>query len=130
MTSSASARRRKRSALSTFRPYRLANSKAAVRRGVRSMPFLIDAHDVGHRQTGNETWIRNVSRELAYLAAPGEVTFAASAEGAMEVRLLTDAEPVLVSERSIRRLAHELPAAMRKMHAEAALLQYTMPPFS
>jgi glycosyltransferase involved in cell wall biosynthesis len=91
------------------------------------MPFLIDAHDVGAQQTGNETWIRNVSRELAFLAEPNEVAFVSSTAGAMEVRLLTDSEPLVVSGSSLRRLTLELPRAMRATRADAVLVQYTMP---
>jgi glycosyltransferase involved in cell wall biosynthesis len=91
------------------------------------MTFLIDAHHIGGHQTGNETWARNISRELSVVAAPGEVVFAASAVGRAELAELTGAPPVVVAGSSWRRLALDLPRAARRSGATALLVQYTKP---
>jgi glycosyltransferase involved in cell wall biosynthesis len=91
------------------------------------MTFLIDAHHVGSRQTGNETWIRNIARELAGIAEPGEVAFAACLDGSGEVARLTGKTPYQVSDSSVRRLAIDLPRIARTTDARALLLQYTKP---
>lgn len=91
------------------------------------MPFLIDAHHIGARQTGNETWIRNISRELVTLAPTAEFVFVSSRAGAEDVTRLTGTTPIAVSDSSTRRLLVDLPGAARRVHADAVLVQYTMP---
>lgn len=92
------------------------------------MPYLIDAHHIGSRQTGNETWIRNICRELVALAAPGELVFAAAPDGTAEVRELSGGrDPVSVETNPLRRLAWELPRLCRRIDADALLVQYTLP---
>lgn len=90
-------------------------------------PVLIDAHDIGQRQTGNETWIRNVSRELAKHIDANSMTWATSREGRDIVRTLTRQEPSVVADSSVRRLALDLPHIARRSRAGVILVQYTMP---
>ncbi len=91
------------------------------------MPHLVDAHHIGARQTGNETWIRNISRELAAIADPAELAFAGTAAGAVVLQTLTGAEALTLSNSGVRRLALDLPRAVRKVSADSILVQYTMP---
>jgi glycosyltransferase involved in cell wall biosynthesis len=89
--------------------------------------FLIDVHHIGGQQTGNETWARNISRELVAIAPPDHLVFATSQAGRAEVESLTGAAPYLVAGSSLRRLAIDLPRAARRVRAAALLVQYTKP---
>ena len=91
------------------------------------MPYLIDAHHVGLRQTGNETWIRNVARELPAMADPGEFRFVSSSAGTATLKGLTGVTPLTVSGSSVRRLALDLPRLAKRTGADAVLVQYTTP---
>jgi glycosyltransferase involved in cell wall biosynthesis len=89
--------------------------------------FLIDVHHIGARETGNETWARNISRELVALAPPEGLVFAACQAGQSAVSTLTGADPSLVSASAIRRLTLDLPQIARRSRASALLVQYTKP---
>jgi glycosyltransferase involved in cell wall biosynthesis len=89
--------------------------------------LLIDAHHIGQRQTGNETWVRNVSRELANSDGPDEFSWAASRSGEDAVTRLTGRRPHVVSDSAVRRLAIDVPRVARTTAADAVLVQYTMP---
>jgi glycosyltransferase involved in cell wall biosynthesis len=91
------------------------------------MTFLVDVHHIGSRQTGNETLARNLSRELARIAAPDELVFAASEAGRSEVAALTGSTPRVVADSPVRRLAIDLPRMAREVNADALLVQYTKP---
>lgn len=91
------------------------------------MPFLIDAHHVGAQQTGNETWIRNISRELSHAESSENLVFAATGEGEARVRAITGRDPVELSSSTLTRLGVDLPRLVHRTHADALLLQYTMP---
>jgi glycosyltransferase involved in cell wall biosynthesis len=91
------------------------------------MRVLIDAHHIGARQTGNETWIRNVSRELVAIDDQDELEFTASSSGRAQVRALVGRDPWLVSASSLRRLAIDMPRLARQLSADVSLVQYTMP---
>lgn len=89
---------------------------------------IVDVHQVGLGETGNETWARNVLRVLeGDGGAP--LHYAASAVGAPQVRLLAGDERVhVVSGSSARRLAVDLPRLLLRWRPEAVLVQYTLPP--
>jgi glycosyltransferase involved in cell wall biosynthesis len=91
------------------------------------MTFLVDVHHIGGRQTGNETWARNISRELVTMTEPGDLVFATSEGGRAEVTALTGTAPLVVSDSSLRRVAIDLPRAARQTGAAALLVQYTKP---
>jgi glycosyltransferase involved in cell wall biosynthesis len=89
--------------------------------------FLIDVHHIGGRQTGNETWARNISRELVTLASPDHLVFATSRAGRDDVEALTGVAPYLVGGSSLQRLAIDLPRVARRVRAAALLVHYTKP---
>ncbi len=89
---------------------------------------LIDAHHLGLGQTGNETWARNVIRELG--SRPHQPHVAVTRAG----RDWLGAWPVervhVVSASSTRRLVVDLPRVTRRVHPDALLVQYTLPSMS
>lgn len=91
------------------------------------MRFLVDVHQIGARQTGNETWIRNIARELVVLSGEDKLEFTALRSARSEVSMLIGSEPTLVSDSSLQRLAIDLPRVARRGGADACLVQYTMP---
>lgn len=90
------------------------------------MRIALDAHAVGRKQTGNETYIRNLLREfarrpeghnfLAYVSAPGSE---ALVPAAIPVRR--------VSDNPWRRLGFDLSAAVRRDLPDLLHVQYTAP---
>lgn len=92
-----------------------------------SLP-LLDLHDLGLRQTGNETWARGIARGLFQIEGPGSydiaVTKAAPAE---DVAALPARRVVRVGGTSVVRLAWHLPRALRAGGNSAVLVQYTSP---
>lgn len=92
------------------------------------MRFLFDAHHLGMRTTGNETWTRNVVAAMAGVADPGEVEYAVTAVGQSELRRLTDAPSHVVSSHSSHRLLFGLPAVARRVQVDAVFATYTAPP--
>lgn len=97
---------------------------AAHHESRRSITYLIDAHQLGARQTGNETWIRNICLELTRVVPPDELVVC--------VRHNDDLPfPVrrvhAVADSAVRRLLVDLPRHARRVHADAVLVQYTMP---
>jgi glycosyltransferase involved in cell wall biosynthesis len=92
------------------------------------MRFLFDAHHLGLRQTGNETWTRNVVAAMGQVAEPGEVVYAVSAAGRAELQRLTGASGHVVSGRSAQRLLVDLPRVARRARTDAVFTTYTVPP--
>jgi glycosyltransferase involved in cell wall biosynthesis len=90
--------------------------------------FLYDAHHLGHQQTGNETWARNVGARLAMHLVGHELTVATTALGLDEVAGWGASHPPLVvNGSSARRLVVDLPRALRRSSYDAVLMQYTLP---
>jgi glycosyltransferase involved in cell wall biosynthesis len=89
--------------------------------------FLIDVHHIGAHQTGNETWARNISRELVSLMDSDELFFGTGTSGRSEVAELTGQAPVALSDSAVRRVAVDLPRRARQVQADALLVQYTKP---
>jgi glycosyltransferase involved in cell wall biosynthesis len=91
---------------------------------------LVDAHHLGLSQTGNETWVRNV---LAGLASDDsdELHVAVTEAGRAQVAgYVPSARTHVVSVRSSRRLAVDLPRVLRSVRPDALLVQYTLPPLT
>jgi len=93
-----------------------------------SAPPLLDLHHLGHRQTGNESWARSLAAALLELDGPGSYDIAVTPSAPpADLALLAARERVVVSGRSTRRLALDMPAAMRRLGTPAVLVQYTAP---
>lgn len=92
------------------------------------MRFLFDAHHLGLRQTGNETWTRNVVAAMNDVAEGGELVYAVTAAGRSELSRLTDAPAHVVSGRSAHRLLVGLPQVARRARTNALFATYTVPP--
>lgn len=90
---------------------------------------LLDLHDLGMRQTGNESWARSLSSALLALDGPGSYDIAVtSAADPDDLRRLAAArEQVCISRSSVRRLGADLPRVMRRLRSSAVLVQYTAP---
>jgi glycosyltransferase involved in cell wall biosynthesis len=90
---------------------------------------MLDLHDLGMRQTGNESWARSLSSALLALDGPGSydvaVTSAADADDLRRVKAAR--EQVVISRSSVQRLSLDLPRAMRRLRSSAVLVQYTAP---
>jgi glycosyltransferase involved in cell wall biosynthesis len=89
---------------------------------------LLDLHDLGLRQTGNEAWARSIAAALFERDGPGSYDIAVTrlASKADLARLPARAIE-RVSTSSVRRLALDLPAALRRRASTAVLVQYTAP---
>jgi glycosyltransferase involved in cell wall biosynthesis len=88
---------------------------------------MLDLHHLGHRQTGNESWARSLAAALFELDGPASYDIAVtSAAGPQDLARLPARHTVKVGS-SARRLAWDLPRAMRKLHTSAVLVQYTAP---
>jgi glycosyltransferase involved in cell wall biosynthesis len=92
------------------------------------MRFLIDAHHLGLRQTGNETWCRSVVARLGSELTDHELHFAVTRAGVPELRRFTDAPCHVVSTNPVRRLGIDLPYAIARLRPDAVLGQYTIVP--
>lgn len=91
-------------------------------------PPLLDLHHLGHRQTGNESWARSLAAALFELDGPEAYDVAlTSAVPAEDLALLPYRRQVQVSGSSSRRLALDLPRAMRHLGTPVVLVQYTAP---
>jgi glycosyltransferase involved in cell wall biosynthesis len=90
------------------------------------MRIALDAHAVGRKQTGNETYIRNLIREfaarypdhdyIAYVAAPRSEAYI---PGAVSVRRVAD--------NPFQRLGFDLPVALGRDRPDLLHVQYTAP---
>jgi len=90
--------------------------------------ILFDAHHLGEKQTGNETWARNVGSRLAKNLTGHELTFATTERGMDEViEWGASKYPLIVSGSSARRLTIDLPRVLRDPGYDAILVQYTLP---
>ena len=94
------------------------------------MRFFMDAHQLGLRQTGNETWTRSVARHLQDELGGHEIHFAVTEPAVPLLRALTDAPYHVVSAHPARRLALDLPAALHRVRPHAVLSLYTAVPLS
>ena len=89
---------------------------------------LLDLHHLGLRQTGNESWARCLGAALFRLEGPGAYDVAVTdAAPPDQLALLPARSVVTLSGSSARRLAVELPRALRRLQSSAVLVQYTAP---
>lgn len=98
-------------------------------RGARAVRFLIDAHHIGTRATGNETWAIEVATAAANAIEQSgnqeQLLFAVSNSGTGVLGGSHDAVPL--SGGAVRRLLWDLPRAARHQRVDAVLVQYTAP---
>lgn len=91
------------------------------------MRALLDLHHLGRRQTGNETWARNICAPL--LAAPGDDEYDIVVTDA--ARDIATAFPARHTERvsnsSALRLTWEMPRLLKALQSDVALVQYSVP---
>lgn len=90
----------------------------------------MDAHQLGLRQTGNETWCRSVARHLQHELNGHEVHFAVTEPALPLLRTLTDAPYHIVSANPVRRLGMDLPAVLHRVRPHSVLSLYTAIPMS
>lgn len=87
---------------------------------------VIDADVLGRQRTGDETYVRNLLRELAALA-PGAGTRLAAVTRQPDL-VPTGIEPVALRARSQElRMAYTLPRALRRLGADLCHTQYALP---
>ena len=92
------------------------------------MRILIDAHQLGMQQTGNETWVRNIVRHIEPQLRGHELHVAVTEQGLSELRRLTGARCHVVSARAVRRVALDIPRLIARERVDALLAQYTVAP--
>lgn len=90
------------------------------------MRFLFDAHHLGKRQTGNETWVRNVILAMEAIG-DSEVEYAVAPAGLGELRRYSQAPAHMLADSSLRRLALDLPRIARHTKSDAVCATYTAP---
>lgn len=89
---------------------------------------MLDLHDLGLQQTGNEVWARSLAAALFHHDGAGSYDVAVTRCAADEVLARLPARGVdRVSTSSLRRLALDLPRALRRRASTAVLVQYTAP---
>ncbi len=89
---------------------------------------LLDLHDLGLRQTGNESWARSLGHALLDLGGPDAYDVAVTRSApAADLARVGQGRSVVVSRSSLRRLAVDLPRALRRLDSSAVLVQYTAP---
>lgn len=91
------------------------------------MRFLVDAHHLGRRQTGNETWMRNVISSLERVAVDDDLLYAVTDFALPDRRELLRGRVHSVSPHSATRLLVDLPKLVRKLRPDAVLSTYTVP---
>lgn len=91
-----------------------------------SVKVLVDVHQLGLGETGNETWARNVLLELEAEPRDLEVEYAIT-RAALPQLSLDPARLHLVAGSSARRLLRDVPLAVRRAQAEVVVAQYTLP---
>lgn len=89
--------------------------------------YLVDAHEMGARKTGNETWIRNVWPLLLRLAQT-ELLFTVIGPGEAQLQA-AGAVTARVRESGAHRLFVDLPRTIRATRPDAIFYQYTPPAF-
>jgi glycosyltransferase involved in cell wall biosynthesis len=89
-------------------------------------PIVLDADVLGRQRTGDETYVRNLLRELVPLAAESGIRLAAVTRRPDLVP--EGVEPVLLEPRSQElRMAFSLPRVLRRLGAGLCHTQYALP---
>ena len=94
------------------------------------MKLLIDAHVVGERETGNETYMVNLLRGLSRVSEDDEI-FVAAAHPETVAPLIAGARRftiVPVSTNPVRRLLFDLPRLTNRLDVDLLCVMYTGPP--
>ena len=93
------------------------------------MRLLIDAHHLGRRETGNETWTRNLVAAIAPLEGSDQIEYAVTDSGRAELATLTGGlgQVHTVSERSPVRLLVDVPRIARRRRSDVVAALYAMP---
>lgn len=92
---------------------------------LKRMRIAVDAHAVGRKQTGNETYIRNLLREFA-LAGDEQIKAYISAPSA-ELYIPAGIETGRVSDNPFFRLGFDLSNSIRRNRPDLLHVQYTSP---
>src|SRR5262245_35046319 len=94
--------------------------------GARVSLVVVDADVLGRRRTGDETYVRNLLRELGEIASSSGIRIAAVTrhpelvpEGIAAVRLTAPPQEL--------RMSFALPRALRRMRADLVHTQYALP---
>ncbi len=93
------------------------------------MRFTVDAHAIGQKLTGNETYVSNLLRCFTSLDRESEFIAYISRPSA-ENRIPSRVQVRLVSENPFRRLGFDLPRCLRQDRPDLLHVQYTAPLFS
>jgi glycosyltransferase involved in cell wall biosynthesis len=93
------------------------------------MRFLIDAHHLGARATGNETWVAEIIAAASELVLSGEIEDQVHVATTGDGYDLADALHIHPELRggAMRRLVWDIPHLARAVSANAILVQYTIP---
>ena len=93
------------------------------------MKILIDAHVVGERETGNETYMVNLLRGLSRVNRDDEIFIAAAHPECVEplIRGARHSTLVPVSANPVRRLSYDLPRLASRLDADLFCVTYTGP---
>ena len=93
---------------------------------MKPKPIVLDADVLGRQRTGDETYVRNLLRELASLAAESGIRLAAVTRRPDLVP--KGVEPVPLAARSQElRMAFSLPRVLRRLGAGLCHTQYALP---
>ena len=93
------------------------------------MRILIDAHVVGERETGNETYMANLIRELSRINREDEFFVAAAHPECVEPLIAGGRHVTMVpvSASPVRRLLSDLPVLASRLNADLLCVTYTGP---
>src|SRR5688572_11995352 len=88
--------------------------------------ILIDAHVVGERETGNETYVVNLLRGLSRVNRDDQIFVAAAHPEAVQP-LVSGCTLVPVSANPVRRLLYDLPRLASRLDVDLMCVTYTGP---
>jgi glycosyltransferase involved in cell wall biosynthesis len=93
------------------------------------LKILIDAHLVGERETGNETYMVNLLRALSRVNRDDEIVVAAAHPQVVEPLITGDRRCSLVpvSPNPVRRLLYDLPRLAGRLDVDVLCVTYTGP---
>lgn len=91
------------------------------------MKILIDAHMVGERETGNETYIVNLIRGLQNIGVSDEIVLAAAHADALSEKVGRQYRMIPVSVSPWRRLGVDFPAIVRREKVDVLHVTYAGP---
>lgn len=94
------------------------------------MKIAIDAHAIGSRQTGNETYISNLLEALGRIDIKNQYLILFTEESAQNrwSGRFENFSTLLLPKNPVKRHLLEIPAAIRKFNADLLHVQYAAPP--